>query len=320
MRQTPPAEDLLFEEAMTLVIRLQNDPGNPITMEMVQQWRGRSADHEKAWAEAAEIHGMAGKVLKDRRAVERRAKLGLTRRNLVIGAGIGLGAITAGQLVIPPLLLAARADHITRTAEIRPVRLPDGSVATMGPESAIALAYSDHARRVSLLAGMSYFDVIRDARRPFEVTSDGVIATASQAAFDISNDAGYVTVAVNQGQMDVRAPNTDLAIGGALGAGHWLSIQDRRRSIDRGSRDPAQIGAWRDGMIVAEREAVSSVLARIARWQRARLVTLDPTIGSRRVSGVYDLTQPIAALEAVVHPFGGAVRQITPFLIVISPI
>ncbi|MPZ38692.1 MAG: DUF4880 domain-containing protein [Rhizobiales bacterium] len=320
MAQTPPDEDLLFEEAMTLVIRLQNDPGNPITIEMVQQWRARSPDHETAWAEAAEIHGMAGKVLKDRRAVEQRAKLGLTRRNLVIGAGIGIGALAAGQFVIPPLLLAARADHITRTAEIRSVRLPDSSVATMGPESAIALAYSDSVRRIGLLSGMSYFDVVSDGRRLFQVATDSVVATASGGSFDVSNDGGYTTVSVNQGQMDIRASDTHRPVGETLEAGQWLSVREGTHAINRGSRDPAQVGAWREGMIVAESEAVSAVLARIARWQRGRLITLDPTLGSRRVSGVYDLARPMAALEAVVHPFGGTVRQISPFLTVISPI
>jgi transmembrane sensor len=35
---------------------------------------------------------------------------------------------------------------------------------------------------------------------------------------------------------------------------------------------------------------------------------------------VFDLNQPIAALEAVVEPYGGKVRQISPWLTVISSI
>ena len=90
--------------------------------------------------------------------------------------------------------------------------------------------------------------------------------------------------------------------------------------MERGKRDASQIAAWRDGMIVAERETVSAVVAKIARWHRGRIMIAGPNFGSRRISGVFDLHDPVAALEAVVHPHGGKVRQISPWLTVVSPI
>ncbi len=64
-------DDKLFEEALDLIIRVQGDPSNPVARELVQRWRARSAEHEAAWAEVAEIHGMAGQVLEDRRKAGR---------------------------------------------------------------------------------------------------------------------------------------------------------------------------------------------------------------------------------------------------------
>lgn len=314
-----PTEDELFEEAMTLVIRLQHDPGNPAALQAVQRWRARSQDHERVWQEVAEIHGMAGKVLNEQRGVARRAKLGLTRRNLVIGATLGLGAYVAADTVIPKLMLAARADQTTDKGEIRSVRLPDGSMVTMGPESAIALAFSENSRRVDLLEGMSYFDIV-DERRPFEARVDDVSAKTSGAAFEISNDGGYLAIGVGRGKTEVSLPRAAFSLDETVGAGGWLGIQEDRRVIDRGSRSPSQIGAWRDGMIVADNETVTAVIARIARWQRGRIVMVGATFGSRRVSGIYDLNHPVAAVEAVVEPFGGVVRQISSFLTVISPV
>ncbi len=320
MSQATPDEDRLFEEAMTLVIRLQNDPDNETSIDMVEEWRARSPAHEKAWAEIAEIHGMAGKVLKDHRSTERRKKLGLTRRNFMIVAGAGIGAYAASEFIVPRFLLAARADEMTHTAEIRRISLPDGSVATMGPDSAIALAYTDTLRRVDLLAGMAYFDVVSVAGRPFQVQTDHTAVTALGTAFDISSDAGHVTVSVNHGAVEIRVPGSVLAARETIAPGNWLSVEESTASFDRGARDPAQVGAWRDGIIVSDRETVAAVVSKIGRWQTGRIILADPALAARRVSGVFDLSRPVGALEAVVHPFGGVVRQLSGYLTVISTI
>lgn len=319
MPATAPEEERLFDEAADLIIRLQNDPENPVTIEMVQQWRCRSPAHELAWAEIAEIHGMAGKILRDQRNLHTRRKLGLTRRNLMIGAGVGGGAYVASKLVIPDFLIAARADHLTRTAEVRPVSLDDGTIATLGPDSALALAYSVTERRAVLLSGMCYFEVPED-RRPFCVEVGPSVAVSTGAAFDLSYDAGFLTVSARRGRVELRSAGEASQHSETIDAGQWLTRQAERTAIKRGTRDLSQIASWRNGLIVAEHETVSAVVARIARWQPGRTLVLDSALGERSVSGVYDIRQPIAALEAVVHPFRGKIRRISTFVTIVSSV
>lgn len=59
-------------------------------------------------------------------------------------------------------------------------------------------------------------------------------------------------------------------------------------------------------------------MSRIARWQPGRVVLAARSLADQRISGLFDLSNPIMALEAVVHPYGGKVRQISPYLTVIS--
>ncbi|WP_315855064.1 hypothetical protein [Chenggangzhangella methanolivorans] len=70
---------------------------------------------------------------------------------------------------------------------------------------------------------------------------------------------------------------------------------------------------------MAERETISALVARIGRVP-GRIVIADPFVGSQRVSGIYDLQDPIRALQAVVHPAGAQVREISPLLTVVSPL
>jgi transmembrane sensor len=320
MSEARPDQDRLTDEAIDLVIRLQNDPENLVAIEMVRAWRARGPEHERIWARVAKVHGAAGKILTDRRRAKRRESLGLTRRNFVIGGAIGLGAIGAGYSLLPDILIRSRADHITGKGEIRRVSLPDGSVATLGPDSAIAVDFAAQRRRIELLAGMSFFDVASEPQRPFSVQTAELTVTALGTAFDVSSDAGILSVAVDHGVVETRAPSSPLATGARLQAGEWVTFDRSTHAVERGSREASQIASWRDNFIIAEKEAVSALVARIGRWIPGRIVMADPFIGAQRVSGIFDLNDPKRALEAVVHPAGARVRQVSTFLTVISPL
>ncbi|ABA04994.1 FecR protein [Nitrobacter winogradskyi Nb-255] len=319
MTEAPAEDRRLFREAADLAIRLQNDPANPVSVDMVRTWVARSPRHEAAWARVAAIHGMTGRVLTEQRKAAEGGIGGMSRRRLVIGGLIGAGVAAAGSLTVPGALLRARADYMTSTAEIRRITLSDGSEITLGPDSAVAIDFADARRTIGLLAGMAYFDVVRDASRPFSVLSGDLTATALGTAFDVSNDAGFVSVSVNHGAVEARAAHSALRLAERLNPGDWITFDTSSHAIARGTREASQIAAWREGMIVAERETVSAMVAKIARWQPGRVVMADPFLGSRVVSGVFDLADPLGALEAVVRPFGAKVR-VTPFMTVISPV
>lgn len=319
MTKQEPQDDRLFEEALDLIIRLQSDPANPVARELVQRWRARGPDYEAAWAEVAEIHGMAGQVLDGRRESER-AKQGVSRRTVISSGVAGLAVLGAGALYGPDVLVGLKADYKTATAEMRNIVLPDDTRVTLGPDSAIRTDFMPSLRQVRLLSGMAFFEVANDSARPFQAIVDEMTATALGTAFDVSKDAGFLNVSVHDGMIEVVAPNSPLALGETLAQGQWLALDERTHAIERGQRARGQIAAWRNGLIVSERETISSVVAKIARWQSGRIVFADPHFGSERISGVFDLRDPVTALEAVIHPYGGKVRQLSPWLTIVSPI
>ncbi|MFT4001303.1 MAG: FecR domain-containing protein [Rhizobium sp.] len=315
MQQDTGDDDRLFEEAMNLIIRLQNDRSNPVALNMIRHWRAMSPEHERIWAEVLEIHAMSGKVLTDQYQLE--SAPGISRRKLMLMGALLLGTAATGGLAGPGLIARASADFATTTAEIKRVALPDGSVLTLGPDSGIKVAFSERRRDIRLLYGMAFAEVAKDADRPFSVGVDEITATALGTAFDVSDDDGFVTISVDHGLVQVDASIVDRA---QLSAGQWLRVDTNGKRFDRGARNLGQIAVWRDGMIVADNEPISAVIARITRWQSGKVLVADPGLGSLPISGVFDLNQPLRALEAVVQPYGGRVRQISPWLTVITKI
>jgi transmembrane sensor len=312
-------QDRLLDEAIDLVIRLQNDPENPVAHEMIAGWRSRSDLHDRIWSKVSGAHGMSGKVLSDRAAAESRSKSKITRRKLLIAGAAGVGAVTTGSVLIPGAVLSARADYMTDKGEIRQIELEDGSVATLGPESALALDFVPARRGIELLQGMCFFDVAVDARRPVVVAAGRLSAQARATSFDMSLDAGFVDVSVAGGAVETQSLYGGAWAQSRLGPGEWMRFDPARRSAVRGRRETNQIAAWRTALLVAESTPVAALVARISRWCPGRVVVADPFIGERLVSGLFDLRAPYRALEAVVHPAGGRVYRISSYLTVIAP-
>lgn len=314
MTADPPPDNGLFEEALDIVIRLQNAPANPVTLDLIRHWRARSPQHDAAWREAAELHGMAGRVLSDQTASGTGG--GGPSRRAVLGGVAGL-ALTAGAVLHGPgAWLRLRSDHMTATAEVTRLRLADGTDVTLGPASAIRLGAD--GSRVDLLEGAACFDLPRADGRPFEAAVGDLAVRCTDASFNLSRESGILSVGIERGSLAATPPRAGPAGPERLQAGDWLRVDEASGRIERGRLLPGQFAAWRSGQLLADDETVAAVVAQIGRWHPGRIVMVGSSLGAQRISGVFDLRSPLLALAAVVHPFDARVRSLSPWLTVVS--
>lgn len=306
MNETPD-DRRLFTEATDLAIRLQDDPGDASAIRTIKAWVAQSPSHARMWARVCEIHGMAGKVLLDQR--QARDKGSLSRRTIIKSGALGLAAAGTGYLVLPGIILNARADYRTGTGEIEAIELSRSSIITLGPETAIAVDSTEADTQIDLLSGMAYFQIASDFARRFSVVAEALTATTLGAAFEVSIDAGNITVSAENGSIDTWIAEPVADNREPLDAGAWITLESATNRYARGRRDTTQVARWREGLLVAENETVAALVAKIARWHRGLVLVVDPGLASLKVSGVFDLSDPVDALRAVVSPFGGKVRQ-----------
>ncbi|HEE4993109.1 FecR family protein [Agrobacterium tumefaciens] len=310
-------DNKLYEEAFDLIIRQHSDPSNTVTRDLIRRWRARSPAHEAAWADAVDVHGLSGVVVKTRSRAAERAQPRISRRSFILGGGAAFASIGAGALFGPQLLLRMSADHVTSTAEIQDFPLADGTTISLGPDSAFAEQFTTTSRRVELLEGMAFFNVADDPTRPFQAVVSGMTVTALDAAFELSKDADLCSVAVQRGSADI---STGAEQREMLSDGECLTFNPSSLKVERSQRLPSQIASWREGMLVVDKEPISAVVARIGRWKPGRVVIADAGLAAQRISGVYNLANPLQAIEAAVQPRGGKVREITPWITVITTI
>lgn len=292
----------LLDEAIDLMIRRQSAPDNTVTLQTINVWRARSDTHERIWQRVADAHGLTGLAVA---ATPDR----MSRRNVIAGAMAAVGVGVVGTWAAPRLRLRALADRTTVAAQLLPLDLPDGSYALLGPDSAIAIG----RREVRLLQGMAWFDIVDNPAQFTVSLGDGVQVRTNGAAFEVSRDMGIINLAVGGRHVEMAAASHH-----AVSAGEWMRIDPSTDHVESGSRDPGLVGLWQQGLIVAEAEPLDTLVARIARWLPERVMITDNALGRARISGLFDMADPVRALQAAVRPTGGRIRTASGILTIIS--
>jgi transmembrane sensor len=238
-----------------------------------------------------------------------------SRRRLAWAAAAGALAACLAIFAGPDLVLRLQADQVTATAEVRTLNLEDGSVVRLAPDSAIDIAYAAGRRQVRLLRGEAFFEVRSDAARPFRVAASGVDVTVLGTAFNVRLAELGVEVAVQHGLVQVDEATVPPPVTERLRPGEWVRVA-RHGPLERGAIPPEEVAPWLHGQIVARDRPMADVVDELRRYYAGLIVVADGALAGRRVTGVYNLSDPAAALRAIVAAHGGSVRQVSPWLLV----
>jgi transmembrane sensor len=303
----PP--DAASRAATSWLIALQESPHDPDIRAGFEAWRAAAPEHAAAWAETGHVLGLVA-------AVPRVARSAGSRRRIAIAASLALAASLAA-LLLPTLLPRWAADVATGTAEIRTVQLRDGSTVTLGPESAIDIAFDDRHRLVRLRAGRAFFEVVPDAAHPFVVSARQVDTTVTGTAFDVRLAGDGVEVGVRHGQVRVEDRGAVPPVQEILGGDDWVEV-GADGAVVRMQRPATEVRAWQEGRLVAIDRPVGDVIDELRTYFDGRIVLLDPALAARRVTGVYDLRNPAAALRALAAAHGARVTAVTDWILVVS--
>ncbi|MDG4718037.1 MULTISPECIES: FecR family protein [Thalassospira] len=236
--------------------------------------------------------------------------------------GIGLGGVAiAASLVAaiigPRIATEMQADHYTRTAEIRTITLADNSTVMLAPESAIKVHYDGKTRFVELLDGEAFFDVTPNPDQPFTVGADTVTVTVLGTGFDVSEGMGQTSVGVEHGLVRVDNAANIPSVSELLEPGQLASVT--RDGVVRRSTTPiSQIAPWRNNQLIAQDQPLGEIVDRLRRYYGGTILITDAALEKETVTGVYRLDDPVMALRGIARAQNAVVREITPWILVVS--
>lgn len=288
-------------------------------VEQFRAWLEADARHQAAYDEVyahwLELSGLRGMIdpasyqeLGAPRAGQRFAAMALTRPAWAAAAGLLLTVALLFALTLRPPSPAA-GDYTTSTAEIKEVKLPDASQATLGALSAMEVAYSATERRVALIAGEAFFAVEPDAARPFVVVVADAEIRALGTKFEVRRSRAGVRVSVLEGKVEVTQTR--------LSAKRVLAAQERVRVEPGGQLSEIQPvrqsrpGLWRQGRLVYENATLSEVMSDADRYYAGNIIIDAEDLRTLPVSAAFRTDQIQEMMDALSLSLPISVRKLS---------
>lgn len=270
----------------------------------------------RAWLVADAGHAIAyGRVSATWQAVGGEAPA-LPARRFSRRALLRTAAVAVPVALIGPGLLVQRAyawdGATTAVGESRKVTLPDGSVAMLNTDTALAWRFSRNERALRLDRGEVAIDLkpgvvatLADHRRTVRIEQGRINARLHDDALELLLMRGHAELT------DRDAPAPANAAPGAVAIEPYqrLSFDAGHPQVRTVSRAQLQAAmAWQSGEILFADTRLADAVAEFNRYLPRKIVVRDAALGDTRIGGRFTSSDPETFLRAVALSLGARAR------------
>jgi transmembrane sensor len=298
-----------IETAIDWLVLLQADSVGEDDWRAFDAWLAASPDHARAYDQALAFDQRLGL---DARLAERAppavaasstnvVPLRPTRRVWLWSAGGAIAAaLVAGAVLLPGsgLMGGQTTTYATGVGERRTIALEDGSRSEMNAASRLTVRFERNARHVELDGAQAFFDVAKDARRPFLIQAGDTQVRVVGTQFDVRHRDGRVDVAVQRGLVEVRPG------GGAasrLRPGQGLSHVEGQSDARVVTIAVSEISGWRQGRLIYRDQPLSEIVGDLNRLFPRPVKLADARAADMRLSGVLIVDEQDAMVRGLSH-------------------
>lgn len=158
--------------------------------------------------------------------------------------------------------------------------LPDGSKITLNTGSRIRIDLADAERRAVLEQGEAFFDVARDANRPFVVTAGDQRILVLGTKFSVRREGDDIRVAVTEGAVQV---GDERLVAGTVVRTGKAGVLVLKKALNEVEEELS----WRSGVIVFRDDTLADAIAEFNRYTERKIEIVDPRVAEMRVAGSF---------------------------------
>ena len=210
------------------------------------------------------------------------------------------GAVTAGVLAAAIAWSVLRSEgyvpqsYRSATGQVRNVVLPDGSIVGLNTQTELEWVGSPDDRRVRLIRGEAYFQVVHDPDRPFRILLAHSEVQVLGTRFDVYQMAnGDVRVSVMSGIVAVEGLESGSGAPPSwsrrLTPGQQIEYSPVGLVADVHSIAAQKVIRWRQGMLETPGEPLSDFVSDLSRYTTERIVIADPRAAVQKVGGAFNI-------------------------------
>jgi transmembrane sensor len=321
--------------ASAWLIRRDSDSWSPADEACCEEWLNASTLHrvaylrlELAWADAARLKALGAGIAGDKpppvgtwnltpffdsAAPETHAsdvpvhvRRGRRRLGFAAAASVLL-AVAVGTY----LALAPNGElYATAIGGLASVPMADGSQVTLNTDSQIRIALTETERRVELGHGEAFFEVSKDAARPFVVRAGNKRVIAVGTKFSVRREGNGIEVVVTEGKVRVEdgagAPgspldgSTDvLLMPGSIARADDAGVLVQRKTLPEAEEQLS----WRTGVLMFRNQSLAEAAAEFNRYNVRKIVIRDPSVAALKIEGNFRTTNVEAFVRLVESGF-----------------
>ncbi|MEM0909682.1 MAG: FecR domain-containing protein [Pseudomonadota bacterium] len=158
------------------------------------------------------------------------------------------------------------------------ITLDDGTIVTLGPDSAISVDYNQDSRLLELTKGVAFFEIHPDPERPFSVKVNRFNVEAIGTSFEVKRNNGVYRTSVATGNVKVSYPiflgnsPSNHLITEHLAAGQGAKVSNQNKLIILDSVDKESIASWRDNRLIYNGDTLKEIVSELNRYSSTPII------------------------------------------------
>jgi transmembrane sensor len=203
------------------------------------------------------------------------------------------------------------AVYTTQIGGLSSIPLSDGSTVTLNTDSQIEVDLKSSERRITLKRGEAFFEVSKNATRPFIVTTGDKQVTAVGTQFAVFRQTGEMRVLVTEGRVQV-ANRSLLGTSGEtpVDAGSEATTTNNGVVVDHLDESRLdQLLSWRSGYVTFRDTPLPDAVADFNRYSVRKIVIDDPSLSAIQIGGRFRSNDADAFLSLLQTGFPIKVSQ-----------
>ncbi|UCS91873.1 FecR domain-containing protein [Echinicola marina] len=180
------------------------------------------------------------------------------------------------------------------------VKFSDGTNAWLNAQSSVSfLANFDEQQRKVSLKGEGFFEVQHEASRPFIVDTEQSSVKVLGTKFNVKSFKGKATTVLLEGKVELSQNQEKVILKPGEGA------EADGFKLKKEAVDVAGAVAWKNGLFLFEKAALSEVLDEISRWYGVRLNGNVDELNDRKFSGKIKRNTSLDEMLLIINDVSG---------------
>ena len=263
------------------------------------------------WLRKEKIHKNIARAIaqKDRQRYEELRRKDLRNRltwkmaaSALLIIGMGWGSYRLYEDMSAPKI--AWIEKSTRKGQKATIKLTDGTTVYLNVDSKLSFPkHFTQDKREVVLEGEAFFEVAKNAKRPFIVKSGDLTTTVLGTSFNIKAfEAEPLQVTVASGKVKVRANSRNSASSEVYLDSHQQVFYNgylTKQEVDIGP-----LIAWKEKVLHFEEASLEEVVVVLERWFNVSITIENEQLRHCKISGKYSDEKLMNIMESLEHILG----------------